>query len=86
MLLGVPTYDAGSIKALKRELLEKIPIVSTGVFDEAERIIRATKMGYVIGSIPIRHLPTRKKKRAIPRTDLMLEALKDFYHVYQILH
>jgi glycosyltransferase involved in cell wall biosynthesis len=53
---GVRTYDAGSIKLYKAEIL-KIPLTSRGVFAEAERIIRARRRDYRIGTIVVDCFP-----------------------------
>ena len=65
LLFGVSTKDAGSIKAMKKSLVSSIPIISLGVFDEAERIIRASKQGSRIGFVDVHHRATRKKHRGI---------------------
>jgi glycosyltransferase involved in cell wall biosynthesis len=54
LCFGVPTYDAGSIKLYKAEVLT-IPLISRGVFGEAERIIRAERRGYRVGTIEVDH-------------------------------
>jgi glycosyltransferase involved in cell wall biosynthesis len=54
MLFGVRTYDAGSVKLIRTELLA-IPLVSEGPFREAERIIRARWLGYRIGQVLVEH-------------------------------
>lgn len=53
LLFGVKTYDAGSIKIIKNDLLKKIPLSSTTPFFEAELIIKASKSGAKILTIPI---------------------------------
>jgi glycosyltransferase involved in cell wall biosynthesis len=77
-VFGVPTYDAGSIKAIKRDVLSAVPVYSKSVFDEAERIIRAQYLGYRIGAIPISHISSKKLKRFFPKRDLVMQALGDF--------
>lgn len=54
VLFGVNTYDAGSIKLFRRDIL-RIPTISRGVFREAERIIRAQGAGFRIGVIDVEH-------------------------------
>ena len=44
LLFGVETHDAGSIKLFRREAFD-IPLVSRSPFREAERIIRASRLG-----------------------------------------
>lgn len=85
-LFGVKTSDAGSIKAMNTNIVQKVPIVSIGVFDEAERIVRASRMGYRIASIAVNHLPTRKSARMIPRPALILQAAGDLIRVWFSIH
>lgn len=74
---GVETYDAGSIKATKLSLLREIPLVSVGIFEEAERIIRAIRLGYRIGTIPVRYQPARKAYRLLPKIPLVIQSVID---------
>lgn len=52
LLFGTDPIDPGCTKLQKREILQ-IPLLSKGVFREAERVIRANKNGYRLGSIDI---------------------------------
>lgn len=81
VLFGVSTRDAGSIKVFSREVLATIPILSAGVFDEAERLIRAVKKGYTLGYVPITHFKKVKKKRGIQFRHVA-EAVVDMFRVY----
>jgi glycosyltransferase involved in cell wall biosynthesis len=54
ILFGVRTYDAGSIKLFRRDILE-LPTTSVGPFREAERIIRAHDAGLRIGVVDVDH-------------------------------
>ncbi len=80
-LFGVDTKDAGSIKAIRKEVIQKIPIVSRGVFDEAERIIKAKRLGFRIGYLPVSHSASRDKKRRGIRPQHVIEALDDLVSV-----
>ncbi len=79
-LFGVVTVDAGSIKIFRRKVADT-PIISFGVFDEAERIIKATRKGFTLGHIAISHNRTVKKKRGI-RIVHVIEAIIDMSRVY----
>lgn len=57
LLFGVEAYDAGSVKLVRREIIERFPIVSRSPFAEAERIIRASRAGYRIGRVPVETRP-----------------------------
>jgi hypothetical protein len=50
----VRTYDAGSIKLLRADVL-RIPLISRSPFREAERIIRASRRGYRVGALRVEH-------------------------------
>ncbi len=82
-LFGVQTRDAGSIKVFKKKVLS-LPILSNGVFDEAERLLRASRAGYTIGYLPIDHYKKIKRKRGI-RMSHVIEALFDMIRVYRTL-
>lgn len=82
LCFGVTTYDAGSIKYIKKSVVSNIPIVSKGVFDEAERIIRAAKKGYKIDVIPVHHKASKKTKTLRINVALVNEAFVDLLRVF----
>jgi len=51
LLFGVKTYDAGSIKIIKKSVFESIKLSSKSVFFEAELIIKAVKKGANIATV-----------------------------------
>lgn len=53
ILFGVKTFDAGAVKLVNREIIEKIPLISKTPFSEAERLIRAIKAGYRVTEYPV---------------------------------
>ncbi|HUD19829.1 MAG TPA: glycosyltransferase family 2 protein [Patescibacteria group bacterium] len=81
---GVDTRDAGSIKAFRKDVT-RIPIISWGVFDEAERLIRAEKLGYRIGFLNVSHKKAAKVKRGI-RMIHVWEATVDMMRVFWDIH
>jgi glycosyltransferase involved in cell wall biosynthesis len=81
VVFGFATKDAGSIKAMTKDAVTRIPILSRGVFDEAERLIRAHALGYRIDFINVHHRSTKKPKRGI-RLFHVAEALVDCIRVY----
>lgn len=83
LLFRVITRDAGSIKIFTRRVLE-LPIYSKGVFDEAERLIRASRQGYTIGYIPIKHYKKIKKIRGI-KLSHVAEAIVDMVRVFWLM-
>ncbi len=76
VLFGVRTHDAGSIKLVRRELFQ-IPLCSRGPFQEAERIIRARRLGYRIGVVPVENRPRRGGKATGARWGLVGQAVLD---------
>lgn len=82
VLFGVSTYDAGSIKYIHKEVINTVPIVSVGVFDEAERIIKAARKQYKIISIPVSHYGSKKTKAVGVKGSLLLLAVYDLFRVW----
>jgi glycosyltransferase involved in cell wall biosynthesis len=76
LLFGVRTHDAGSIKLVRRDLLQ-IPLVSRGPFREAERIIRARRRGCRIGVVEVENRPRRGGRATGARWGLIAQALLD---------
>ncbi len=76
IFFATPTYDAGSVKLVRREIYD-IPIISSGVFGEAERIIRARRRGFRVGVKQIEHFPRRTGKASGAKLSLVIEALID---------
>ncbi len=77
LLFGVTTYDAGSIKIFKKSLFEKCNFTSKSVFFEAEMIIRATKKGYKIATIPVWYKRVSDKTGGGGKLSLVFASLKD---------
>jgi len=76
VLFSTPTYDAGSVKLVRREVYD-IPLISSGVFNEAERIIRARRRGFRVAVKQIEHFPRRTGKASGARPWLVAEAMID---------
>ena len=76
LLFGVHTYDAGSIKLFRREVLS-IPLVSRSPFREAERLIRASRFGYRVGAIDVEHHDRRGGRASRARWGLVVQSLRD---------
>jgi glycosyltransferase involved in cell wall biosynthesis len=76
LLFGAKTYDAGSIKLVRRKIYD-IDIKSTGVFAEAERIIRASRLGHRIGFVEVDHSPRKSGKASGAKLSLVIEAVID---------
>jgi hypothetical protein len=76
VLFATRTYDAGSVKLVRRVVYD-IPIISSGVFGEAERIIRARRRGFRIGVRKIEHFPRKTGKASGAKPPLVIEAARD---------
>lgn len=61
LVFGKRTYDAGSVKIFKSELFKKIKVKSKSVFFEAELLIKAQQMGYIVKTIHVNHRKSIKK-------------------------
>lgn len=77
LLFGTVTYDAGSVKLVRRAVYD-LPIISKGVFGEAERIIRAQRNGLRISATDVEHFPRTSGQALGAKPRLVLEAARDF--------
>src|SRR5215510_3105224 len=86
LLFGVKTYDAGAVKLVRREIIDRFKLVSRSPFSEAERLIRAERAGYRIAEHSV-----EISKRQIGRAhgvslSAVIEAGKDVFRVWWALH
>lgn len=82
LLFGVKTHDAGAVKLIRREIIQRFTLVSKSPFAEAERLIRAHRAGYRITIYPV---STSRRKTGIARgvnCNLIKEALCDVFRVW----
>lgn len=85
ILFGVKTYDAGAVKLVRREIIERFRLVSRSPFSEAERLIRAARAGYRITSYPV-YVSERRSGRALGVTfSSVSEAAIDLLRVWRAL-
>jgi glycosyltransferase involved in cell wall biosynthesis len=84
-LFGVELYDPGSIKCVRRTIITDIPIMSRGVFAEAERLIRAVRRGYKVGAVPIVQQPRQGGKARGARVSLVVRAMADLLKLWIFL-
>lgn len=77
LLFGVDLIDPGSSKLVRRELFDCIPVRSTGVFVEAERIIRAVKLDYRLAHVDIVQAPRLGGQALGARPSMVLGAIRD---------
>ena len=85
MLFGVQTHDAGAVKLVRREIIQRFPLVSRSPFSEAERLIRAARAGYRITITRRTRTPGSGDNRAAPAARLVLEAFVDVWRVWRSL-
>lgn len=85
LLFGVRTADAGAVKLVRREIIERFALVSRSPFSEAERLIRASRAGYRITERPTVTAARRAgRARGVSRT-LVLDSLRDAGRVWLAL-
>jgi glycosyltransferase involved in cell wall biosynthesis len=85
ILFGVRTYDAGAVKLVRREIIQRFTLVSKSPFSEAERLIRAARAGYRITDYPVT-IAARLAGRANGVSfRSVVEALKDVVRVWLTL-
>lgn len=82
ILFGVNLYDPGSNKLYKRGLLQSTKPQSKSIFSEAERIIRAYKLGFKISWVPIRHFERKKGTASSIRLKQAIDSFKDMIKLY----
>lgn len=85
LLFGVKTYDAGAVKLIRREIIQRFPLVSRSPFSEAERLIRAARAGYRITEFPVDISPRRTGRALGVSWFAVREAIADVYRVWKSL-
>lgn len=82
LLFDTDLKDPGGSKAIRRELIERIPVTSTGIFRDPERILRAIKRGHRIGFLTVDILPRKTGTAMGGRMRQAIEALKDIGNLW----
>jgi glycosyltransferase involved in cell wall biosynthesis len=85
LLYGVRTHDAGAVKLVRREIIERFPLVSRSPFSEAERLIRAARAGYRITERVTQTSVRRTGRSRGVSAALVVEALRDVARVWRAL-
>jgi glycosyltransferase involved in cell wall biosynthesis len=57
VMFGVDVIDPGGVKVMRREIYSRVPVISKGVFVEAERLIGAVKAGYRLTAVDMIQMP-----------------------------
>lgn len=79
IMFGVDPYDAGCAKLFKTEIYKNLKINSESPFGEAERLIKAHRMGFKISSVPVTHY--RGEKVSSIKLKHALDSLGDLLRV-----
>ena len=82
LLFGVRTYDAGAVKLMKREIIDRFKLVSKSPFSEAERLIRASRAGYKIMEYPVNVVARKKGSAHGVKPKVLLRACLDVFLVW----
>ena len=77
ILYGHKHKDVNSIKLFRREILERIALISDTPFVDAELCIRAEKAGFRVIEIPIEHLPRLSQGASGGKLSVITETFKD---------
>lgn len=82
ILFGVDLHDPGTIKCVRREIISDIKVISTSVFVEAERFIRAAKRGYKIAHVEMIQVPRKGGKARGGKPSTIAKSVKDMFVVW----
>lgn len=85
LLFGLRTSDAGAVKLMKREIIQRFPLVSCSPFSEAERLVRASRAGYRIAQRPTATVVRQSGRARGLSPNLVLQALRDVPRVWLAL-
>jgi glycosyltransferase involved in cell wall biosynthesis len=85
VLFGVQTHDAGAVKLVRREIIQRFALVSRSPFSEAERLIRAARAGYRITDRPTDTHARQWGQPGGARGSLVAEAFVDVWRVWRAL-
>jgi glycosyltransferase involved in cell wall biosynthesis len=85
LLFGVKTYDAGAVKLVRREIIDRFKLVSRSPFSEAERLIRAARAGYRIAQHTVTISARQTGRARGVTTSAVIEASKDVCRVWWAL-
>ena len=85
MLFGVSTVDAGAVKLVRREIIERFTLVSRSPFSEAERLIRAARAGYRITARPVETAPRQSGASRGVSPVLVARSIADVFRVWRAL-
>lgn len=82
ILFGVPTWDAGSQRLIRTNLLRDVPRTSRSVYADAEFLIRCQYLGYRVEVVDVDHRPRTAGKGSGARPRLVLAATADMLRLW----
>lgn len=82
LLLGVRSYDFGAVKLIRREIITRCPLVSRSPFSEAERLVRAARLGYRIVEYPVDTKPRLGSRGRGVNWGLVSSSMRDLVRVW----
>lgn len=71
--------DVNSIKLFRREIVDRVTLLSQTAFVDAELCIRAERAGYKVVEIPIEHLPRLSVGASGGKISVILETFSDLF-------
>jgi glycosyltransferase involved in cell wall biosynthesis len=82
VLFGVKTFDAGAVKLIRKEIIDRFPLISKTPFSEAERLIKTSKAGYKITEFPVDVEYRKAGKSTAVRWSVLKYTMLDVFHVW----
>jgi glycosyltransferase involved in cell wall biosynthesis len=85
-LFGVQTYDAGALKLMRTDVVRTISVISRSPFSEAERLIRAARLGRRIVNHPMDSRPRATGRSHAVRLGVLASSALDVARLWWDLH
>lgn len=82
ILFGFNLHDPGSNKLYKKKVIKLTKPLTRSIFSEAERIIRAYKLGFRITWVPIRHFERAKGTSSSINPRVVIASFLDMIRLY----
>jgi len=83
LLFGMKIRDIDcAFKLYKREIFDKINLVSAGALIDAEILARAVRKGYTVTQRPVHHYPRRAGKQTGANLRVILRAFKELFKLH----
>lgn len=82
LLFNVRTFDAGAVKLVKREIINRFRLISKTPFSEAERLIRASRAGYRIVNCPVEVSMRQAGRSKAIKVMVLFNAFFDVFRVW----